>query len=156
MIPKDRLEREVTRLVLEKIIAHPFQYTFFSVVEALKMPFWESTKIGFVAYPEFLTKLYNHPIARFGLRLLFGLLTMTAFIFSTLNLWRLRRQCFNIGGGRRDIITFFFVWLMIAVYIFCYSLCCVLTRYALPIVSMYIVCISFTINAMFRQRNSHE
>lgn len=153
VIPKDRLEREVTRLVLEKIIAHPFQYTFFSVVEALKMPFWESTKIGFVSYPEFLAKLYNHPIARFGLRLLFGFLTIVAFVFVTLNLWRLKYQCFSIKDNQQNTVTLFFVWLMIAVYTFSYSLCYVLTRYALPIASVYVVCISFTIDAIVRRKS---
>ena len=146
-IPKDRQESEVIRLVAGKVIDHPFQYIFFSIVEALKMPFWESTQNGYVNYPEFLTKFYNHPFVRFGSRLFAGLMTIAAFIFVTFDLWRMRRQHFN---------PLFFVWLMIAAYIFCYSSCCVLTRYTLPIASMYIVCISVAIDATTRRKNFDE
>ncbi len=144
MIPKDRQEPEAVRLVLEKVINHPFQYLFFSIVEALKMPFWESTQIGFVKYPEFLTKIYDNPIMRFGLRLSMGLMTIAAFMFVTFYLWR---------GNKQNTIILFFVWLMITAYTFCYSLCCVVTRYALPIASMYIVCILFMIDAIINHRD---
>lgn len=151
-IPADRLEQEDIRLALDKIIDHPFQYLFFSFAEALKMPFWESTQIGYVGYPEFLTKVYNHPFVRFGLRLFFGLITIAAFVFVTFNLWRVKRQCFTIEDDQQNTIMLFFVWLMITTHTFLYALCSILTRYALPIVSMYIVCISITINAIIHRK----
>ncbi len=148
-IPKDRQQQEVFRLALEKVIDHPFQYLFFSTVDATKMPFWESTQIGYVDYPAFLTKFYNHLFVRFGLRLLVGLMTIASFVFVTFVLWRVK---FNMRGEQRNTAMLFFAWLMITSYTFFYSLCYVLTRYALPIASMYIVCISFAINAVFRRK----
>lgn len=150
-IPKNNQERKVLSLVLEKAMARPFQYAFFSIVEALKMPFWESTKIGFVSYPRFMSRLYDNLLMRFGLRLLFGLITMASFIFVTFSLLRMKFRYFSASGDQRcNMIVLFFAWLMIAVYTMLYSTCFVITRYALPIVSLYIVCISVTIDAVIR------
>lgn len=147
VIPEDRQQQEVYRLTFEKIADHPFQYLFFSVVESLKMPFWESTQIGFVGYPESLTRFYNHPLARFGLRLLLGLMTIAAFVFVTFSLWRTKHQSLSI---------LFFVWLMIVSYTLFYSSCYVVTRFSLPIASIYIACIAFTINALIRRNSGNS
>lgn len=151
-IPKDHQEREVFRLVLEKVMEHPIQYIFFSAVEAFKMPFWESTKIGFVGYSDFLTKVYDYPFVKFGLRLFFGLMTIIAFVYVTFDLWREKEKSFSMKDNRQEMVTLLFVWLMIASYTFPYSLCYVLTRYALPIASMYIICISVMVNTMISNK----
>lgn len=150
-IPMAGQEREVLHLTIKEIITHPFQHLFFTCVEALKMPFWESTKIGFVYYPKFLTKFYNHLFVRLGLRLFFGVISLAAFLFVSFSLWRHKRRCFNPQGSEQNMVMLFFAWLMIAAYTFFYSLCFVVTRYALPIASMFIVCISFTVSAMIHR-----
>jgi hypothetical protein len=140
-VSQNRQMRESIRLTAKKIIEHPFQYIFFSITEALKMPFWESTQIGFVDYPKPLAKFYSHALVRLGLRLLCGVMTISAFIFVTISLCRERLRHFSL------LLP---VWLMMTGYTFFYSLCYVVTRFALPIVSMYIICISFTADAMIR------
>ena len=141
-VPKDHQEWQEARWVLEKTLSHPFQYLFFSIVESLKMPFWESTQIGYVGYPESITKFYNHPSVRFGLRLSLGLITITALLFLT----------FYLGRRQAKEPVLFFVWLTIMAYTFLYSLCYVVTRYALPIAAMYMVCIAFSMEMIIRQR----
>lgn len=153
-IPKDRHWREIIWPAMGKIIIHPFQYTFFSAVEALKMPFWESTQIGFVNYPKFLTIFYNNLLVRLGLRLFIGLITIISFIFVTCNIWEKKLKCFREAHNQGSIMLFF-VWLMITLYTALYSTCYVVTRYALPIVSMFIVCISFTINAIIAGKSGN-
>jgi len=149
-IPKARRGQEILILTAGKITGHPFQFCFFSVVEALKMPFWESTQIAYVTYPEFLTKVYDNPLIRFGLRFFFGLVSAFSFIFVTFKLWRKRGECFMAKEGQRDTSLLFFVWLMITAYTLSYSSCYVVTRYALPIVSMFVICICFTVNEIIK------
>lgn len=151
-IPKDRQRSEVFRLTLERIAAYPLQYMFFSGVEALKMPFWESTKIGFVRYPDILTRVYDNPGIRLGLRLVIGLITLGSLIFATLALWRSRRGRAEKPDCRECMETLFIVLFMIAAYTVPYSLTYVVTRYALPIAILYVVCIAFTLNSLINQR----
>lgn len=148
LIPKDQQEFEVLRLTLEKIVEHPLKYLFFSVVEALKMPFWESTKIGFVSYPTFLTKAYNHPLMRFGLRAFLSFLTIFGFVYVSCYILRNRWRSAENTIPRQDIVTLSFIWLMIAAYTVPYALCYVITRYSLPIAALYIACIAFAIKAL--------
>lgn len=147
-MPKEHRELRVFRLTAQKAIDHPFQYIFFSTVEVFKMPFWESTQIGFVEYPKRLAKFYSYPLIRFGLRLLMGTMTIVAFAFVSLGLWRKKHLLFSAEVDKSNTIWLFFVWLTIASYTFFYSLCYVITRYALPIASLYIVCIALAINSI--------
>jgi hypothetical protein len=140
-IPPEKHQLVAFCQTFEKALEHPVQYFILSVVEALKMPFWESTKIGYVTYPPFLTWLYDQPLMRFGLRLFAALVTMAAFAFVTLAIWRRR-----IARDKRKMLLF--VWLMIVAYTFFYALCYVVTRYSLPIVSLYLACVAFTVNAL--------
>lgn len=151
-IPKERRGRELVLLSIGQAIAHPAQYVFFSCVESLKMPFWESTKIGFVEYPEFLAGIYDNLLVRLGLRLLAGLITIAGLIFTTFFLWRKRDRLLRLEEDQPSIAALFFAWWMIAAYTIIYSTCYVVTRYALPIASLYIMCISFTINALLKRR----
>ncbi len=47
----------------------------FAFLEAPKIFFWESTRIGFVEYPLWLDAIYVSKIARLGIRLFISLLT---------------------------------------------------------------------------------
>lgn len=155
-IPQDQQSREVFRMTFEKIVGHPLQYAFFSGVEALKMPFWESTKIGFVGYPTFLAKAYDSPVLRFGLRLLLALMTIAGFVFVSWHLWRSRRQWRQGTSPQQSTAVLFFTWFMIAAYTSIYSLCYVITRYSLPIAATYIACIAFMVNACIAPKITKE
>ena len=148
MIPRDQQSREVFRLTLDKTMEHPVQYFFFFIVEALKMPFWESTKIGFVGYPARWTVAYDSPLLRFGLRLFLACLTMAGFIFVSFHLWSSRHRVLGSPLGQQQRALLFFIWLMIAGYTLVYALCYVITRYALPIAALYIACIAFMMHTL--------
>jgi hypothetical protein len=47
--------------ILNKFLSHPGREFFYQLLESLKMFFWETTRGAFVAYPEWLTKLFNEP-----------------------------------------------------------------------------------------------
>lgn len=145
-IPRELQERQMAFFALKSIAANPVKYLFFSVTEALKMFFWESTKIGFVEYPAALKNLYDNLLVRLGLRLVFGLLTVLAFVFSVFNLKKIKFKFFKTQNYQA--IMLFFVLFMISVYTILYSTCYVVTRYALPIASLYLACVAFAISAI--------
>jgi len=122
-------------LAIQKVRQKPFQYILISSIEAFKMFFWESTKIGFVAYPEWLSKIYSIKIFNNGLRLLMSLASFVAVFFLWLQIVTQKSPPFACLIGA-----------MILIYIFFFIFVCVLTRYALPISPLYLITIGLWLN----------
>ncbi len=107
---------------LGMVLRAPFQYVFFSVVEGMKMFFWETTQLGFVEYPPVLKALFSSGLFGDGLRAFIFIVSLAGFIFFVLRLAR--------GRGVPDaaLISFiFFISVAVA-----YVPFLILTRYALP------------------------
>jgi len=122
-------------LSTQKALHNPFQYTLLTAIEGLKMFFWESTQIGFVSYPHWLQKIYDTRIFNNGLRFLVSLISLAAVVV----VWfqSLRPPSSPIG---------FLIGLLIFLYISFFSFFFILTRYALPIAPLYLICIGIWLN----------
>ena len=58
------------------ILREPVQYSFFTLLEGFKTFFWESTKIGFVTYPRWLSSIFANTLFKGALRLVLSLFSM--------------------------------------------------------------------------------
>lgn len=120
------------------------------------MFFWESTNIGFVAYPDGLAGLYDSAALNWGLSFGMALLTAAAVIFAFRYTWRKRREIF---GTERDpeepAIILFCVILVLTPFIGLHSFFLVLKRYVLPLAPLYLALIAFflqTTSASIKKR----
>ncbi len=119
----------------EKALSNPPQYALLMTVEGLKMFFWESTQIGFVQYPPWLTRIYNTQVFKNVLRLVMAMVTLPAVLL----LWvRLRRP-----DASPLLLS---IGLLTMLYIFFYSFFFILTRYTLPIAPLYLISIAVLIS----------
>jgi hypothetical protein len=126
----------------QKVLQNPGQYILLTVIEGLKMFFWESTQIGFVAYPAGLDKLFAWMPFKNGLRLGMSLLTLFAFAYLGALLWWKRK---NILKKESPILFLYLCLLFIFSVVGSYSLFCIVTRHFLPIAPLYLIVISYVL-----------
>ncbi len=119
----------------EKALSNPPQYALLMTIEGLKMFFWESTQIGFVEYPPWLTRIYNTQVFKNALRLVVAMITLPAVLWLWLRLRRPDVSPLLLSIGLLTILTIFF-----------YSFFFILTRYALPIAPLYWISIAVLIS----------
>ncbi|MDZ4241994.1 MAG: hypothetical protein U1D99_04115, partial [Candidatus Omnitrophota bacterium] len=143
------LDKELLRLSVRKAGEAPLQYGFFGFLEAAKMLFWETTKLGFVTYPVWLEKLFDTVWLKNGLRLLMGILTLAAIVFAAVRLWTGRRK--QEPGGENELI--YPVLLMVLFFAAFHAPFFVLTRYILPLAPLYLVLIAVLIDSCFNRRS---
>ncbi|MBF0384961.1 MAG: hypothetical protein HQL27_03725 [Candidatus Omnitrophica bacterium] len=132
-------------LALEKVFSNPGQYILFTFLENFKMPFWESTQIGFVTYPSWLDKIYKKAIFKDLLRLIVSTLTIISFFHLFFYLARNLGRLFNPSERDEVLSCKFFIFFIILAFTALYSLFSIITRYALPIASLYLITIAIFI-----------
>lgn len=141
-MPTKAVHNSLILLSMQKALDNPGQYILLTALEGAKMFFWESTKIGFVAYPAGLEKLFNWTPFKDGLRLAVSLLTLLAFFYLAALLWLERK---NILKKDAAPLFLFLCFLFILSYIISYALFMIVTRYALPITPLYLIIISYVL-----------
>jgi hypothetical protein len=139
----EEVDKEISRVVFKKVLQNPWKFSLFWFVESLKMIFWESTQIGFVSYSEGLTRLFSWPPLKNGLRLLVAILTFAGLIYLGSFLVRERKSI--IEPRESNKIMLFLVAMFIFLFTSAYALCMIITRYAFPIVPLYLIIIAFAI-----------
>lgn len=148
--PRPQQNSELMRLSLVKILENPFQYAALMGVDWVHLFFWESTRIGFVAYPDWLDKVYDHPILARGLRFCVGVLSLGALLYSLIVLWARRKM---LGDSRKQeakiFVPIFFVAYMILCHTMLYALFFTVPRFSLPIASLFIVLIALIGQVVF-------
>jgi hypothetical protein len=153
-ITKDQF---VYRVAFSRIKDRPVQYVTLAVFEAIKMFFWESTKVGFVNYPGPLERLYNTKIFSELLRGAVGLLTLIAFIYQGIFLVRAFRKFGVQAFERPEIILSLCLFFVISAYTLLYSMFSVVARYALVLGPLYILCVLKWVDAVLQMRGlRHE
>ncbi len=155
-VPEEKREQEAGHLIVAQIKTNPIQYILFMGYESLRMFFWESTKIGFVTYPPFLHKLYNLALFKDGLRLLVSLITICSFVFIFLTLSKAKRYLFEDSSLGTRMQIGYFAFMIILAHTFFYSFAFTLTRYALPIASLYLLCIVLFLQNFIKPQERKE
>lgn len=136
-LPQKQIDSTLLKLSLQKVLENPFQYFLLTGVEGIKMFFWESTQIGFVTYPPWLSQIYQHTLFKNILRLILGLITAGAFFYQSYLFFK--KPTLMIGA----------ILLTIILYIGFFSFFFILTRYALPIAPLYIILIASSVQAFW-------
>ncbi len=145
-LPAQKADQTLIKLAIGKMLVNPLQAAGLGLVEGAKMLFWESTQIGFVAYPSWLQKLYDRQVFSYGLSFLMALLTILS-LFYTLQLTFIEKKN---GHIERLGLILALIILFIAVHSFFY----ILPRYALPLVPLYLIIIAVATNQFLGQRKS--
>ena len=149
-IPNDQIYSRLMREGFKQIAAHPLTYTLLTSFEAIKLLFWESTKVGFVFYPSWLQNIYDHTLFKNGLRLLVFLATAWALIYVLIYLFKNRRLMFAADSPEGTTYQqMFFVAGFVGLFVALYASVITITRYALPIASLYLTIIAFAAQAIF-------
>lgn len=145
-------EKTLIRLSIKKAMGNPVQYILLTAIEISKMFFWESTRLGFVSYPEYLERIFCFKPFNNTLRFLTSVLTCVALIYCMYFLFRKRRTVFLKDGPDFLILLITIIILLFTVF---YSLFMIIPRYILPIVPLYlIICAFFIQNELFSRKNS--
>ncbi len=138
-VPDDERSGETLRLTFRFIRENPAKFILFMLLEAPKLFFWESTQIGFVNYPDWLGKIYDAKAVRYGVRAVTGLLTAFGFFYVLARVLAKGRRIFSGDGGAALPA---FTLLVIVPFMALYSCYSILTRYALPVAPLYIICVA--------------
>ena len=142
--PEDA-SRSIVRLAIKKALQNPAQYTLFWMLEGVKMLFWESTQIGFVAYPRILETIFNWKLFKNTLRLSIFILTFMALIYLVRLLWRKRKMMFTCKQLDQENTEIFLILclFLISLFIGAYSLVSTVPRFSLPIAPLCLIVIAF-------------
>ena len=147
--PLGQVDAKLMELSKNRILDNPLQYGFFHLVEGGRMFFWESTQVGFVTYPAWLSQLFLFAPFKNGLRLIMGILSAAAFFYLLTFTCRNRRLLLSTDHGDSEKAQLcFFLFLTMFIFIQLYSFFCILTRYSFPIVPLYILGIGVLLQRM--------
>lgn len=164
-MPKDKFDPTFLELSKNLILQNPLQYLGITFMASFGLFFWESTKIGFVDYPGWLNKLYDCRMFKDGLRLFIFLITLVSFVYLLWFVWKNKSKLIvskktNLSSTSltddQDIPIIFFILILLCGYIALHSLFLILTRYALPIASLYLIAIAFFLKQMMIKIQTHK
>ncbi len=139
----DATNQALVRDAAHMALSNPLQYAFLTCLEGTKMFFWESTQIGFVNYPTWLNHIYNNEMFKDALRLVVALVTIFAVGF----VWVL-----SFRKTTEPVVRL--MGLLIFLWIGTYAFFFIVTRYALPIASLFIIAIAYTANILYNNRHA--
>jgi hypothetical protein len=148
--PRQKRNEELLRLSFAKFLENPFQYVALMGVDWVHLFFWESTRIGFVAYPDWLDKVYDQPIFARSLRFFVGVASLAAWLCSWSFLWRRRKLLWDNRNQEDKIFVFIlFVSYMILCHTLLHALFFTVPRFSLPIAALFIVLIALVVEVGF-------
>jgi len=152
-VPQDQISQEIFKLTMQRFMRNPLQYFFLSGLESFKMGFWETTRMGFVIYPPKLEGLFAKGLIRYGVRFMASVITYLALVVVFFQFVMNRSFLTDLTSlkGRRVQMEAFVLTIIIG-FTALYSLFSILTRYALPIVPLYIICIALFLQSLFFNR----
>ncbi len=151
-VPDDTRDKILTAEAIRMFCSTLPQQVLFYFLEAGKMLFWESTRVGYVSYPPRLNTLFAHSGFNSVLRLLTALGTMISLLFSGVILWKRRQELKNPEGQNySQNVLLLIILLMIVVYIGSFSFFFTLIRYAFALVPLFLCLMAFTAQSFFEK-----
>ena len=142
-IPEQKIPSKTVELSITEIKKNPVQYFFLTGLESLKMGFWESTQIGFVNYPELLAQLFSNKLFKNGIRLILSLLTYAGLFLILLEIFKSRRKLTEFNSVPNTTQILFLIFCTIVSFTGLYSVFAILSRFALPIAPLYVICMAY-------------
>ncbi|MCA9405547.1 MAG: hypothetical protein KC684_03355 [Candidatus Omnitrophica bacterium] len=149
----DKINDALTALAIEEIMKKPFQYTFLTMAEGLKLVFWESTLIGYVNYPQWLQKIFLFTIFKNGLRLIIFFLTFISIMFSIIYCLRNLREIYIFDDSKNNItLHLLFMLVIIITNTALYAPFKSVPRYGFQVVPLYLITIGCMLDIIFARR----
>jgi len=149
----DAIDQVLKEDAVKAVLSRPLQYTFLTAAEGFKMIFWESTQIGFVSYPDGLTRLFAFTPFKNGLRLVLFVVTLLSMIFGVYYIARRRRDLYGEEVLAKDIsATYVFTLTIIMANIILHAPFMIATRYALPIAPYYLILFALVWEYLLRKK----
>ncbi len=142
-LPKERVDPTIIAQTTRKILGNPFQFLLLAGIDWLKMFSWESTRIGFAVYPDWLDKIYDCKPFKNILETLIGVLSFLSFIYLPVSM---RRRQHTSQNANRPLALYFALLSVIFLHVSFYSLFATVTRWALPLAPLYLLLMAFAIN----------
>lgn len=154
--PREKIPSKTIELSFGEVKKNPVQYFFLTGLESLKMGFWESTQIGFVNYPQRLSQLFSNRLFKNGIRLVVSLLTYTGLFLTLLEIFKSRKKLIEFHSVPNATHILFLIFCTIVLFTGLYSVFAILSRFALPIAPLYIICIAYFLDRIIGRSSSDE
>ncbi len=127
---------------LKLFLSNPLQVIGLMLIEAQKAVFWESS-IGFVAYPDWLERIFYDPKFSGALRIILAVLSWLACLVALLHLMLCKK---SLKAKEAERPTLFWIANFVFWFTAMYALYFVEYRYIFPIVALFMVLIAFMFN----------
>lgn len=147
----DAIDRTLKESAIRHVFGNPLQYAFLTAAEGFKMVFWESTQIGFVTYPEWLTRLFTWTPFKDGLRLLVFVITLVTLALGFIYTARHWKDLTAPDGNSAVLAAYVICLVIIVANIILHAPFMIATRYALPIAPLYLVLFGLNWEYCFRK-----
>lgn len=141
--PEEKIDSALIEAAKSEALKNPFQYCFLMGLESFRMFFFESTQIGFVAYPGWLSRLFEWRPFKDGLRLVVFLAAFFSVIYLLFDVWRKRAQLTHPAKNGNSVVIAFFILVLLFSYIMMHSLVSTIARFAIPLAPLYLVLIAY-------------
>ncbi len=156
--PREEHDRQFRKLIVDKILQNPFQYILLISLDWVHMFFWESTRIGFVVYPDWLDGVFDNLFFAKSLRFFVGAISLFAIIFAGIYLLRHKVCLWQEESPQDNFPTglLFSVYLIIC-HVTLYALFATVARFALPIAPVFILVIACVMQILIdRKRKTKQ
>jgi len=148
---------ELMSITKNLIITHPIHYTISSLIDSTKMLYWESTRIGYVTYPGWLSTIFNFVPVVIFFRIFPALVTFLGLLLSSIYLLKNRNQLnSSFDHNPPQTIIICSIYLMIIPYIALHSLITPVIRYIFPIAPLYLIIIAFCADSLLIRPNRQK
>ena len=150
-VAPERRRGETIKLALDNVLSNPGQYVGLTMLEAVKMLFWETTRKDFVVWPGWLEQFYSSAY-RFLVRGVMSILTCISVCYLILRMYRgFRRRSIEDRCDEEAIILMFISIIMFSA-IGLYSIFFVPIRSAFPLAPLYAICLGVFLSKIATKR----
>lgn len=152
-VAQQDLDRETFKVALQRILQNPFSYLFFYILQAVKIFFWESMRIGFVVYPGWIEKVFGNNALEYFLHILSGVLTLAAASYSLLFIKNNAFSRYQPTAAQGTAVAYITAILMILIpFVVLNSLVIALPRFILPMAPLYLVMTVFYADNLLKRK----
>ncbi len=148
----DQIDAMLIADAKKEILKKPFAYMILGLMESARMLFWESTQIGFVAYPGWLQACFDNTLFKNGLRFIIFAITCLALWITAGTLWRKRTALLHKSEDAQEIAILFFVFVLTFSYVALYSLVSIVARFIIPLAPLYLINIAWAASRIIAKK----
>jgi hypothetical protein len=139
----EKVNNELLRLSVKKVLEQPFQYALIWFVESFKMFFWESLAMAYVLLSNQLLNIYNVQPLQIMFFAIPPLFSCAGILYSCFFLIKHHR---SLDRATFNLLSLTVV--LIILYNALYSLFFINARYAFPIASLYLILFAFSTQSL--------